>query len=64
MQTIDSLATALKPHLEQLGEIAAKEWIDRPKSTPVELTFVVSPQPSEVIEKKSVWDRLRGRKRR
>lgn len=64
VQTIASLATALKPDLEQLGEIAAKERIDQPKSTPVELTFVVSLQPPEVIEKKSLWDRLRGRKRR
>jgi hypothetical protein len=63
IQTIESLTTALAPQLEQLGEIAAKERLDQPKPTPVEITVTVSPQPSEVIPKKSLWDRLRGGKR-
>jgi hypothetical protein len=60
IQTIETLTTALLPQIEQLSEIAAKARIDQFKSRSVGITVAVSPQPSEVIEKKSLWDRLRG----
>jgi hypothetical protein len=64
LQTIASLVAKLAPLLEPLGEIAAEERIDQLKSTPVEVTFTISPSGTATAEKKSMWDRLRGRNRR
>jgi hypothetical protein len=64
LKTLEILVNELAPRLKSLGDAAAVARVEQLKSTTVEWTFSVSADGASTVDKKSLWDRLRGKGRR